>query len=116
MIKDIQKIICHYFKIDLPSLRSRTCRQEICYPRSIAIYLCRKYTNETLKVIGKAFNRKHPVILYNYEKVKIGLEWNTTLRNEVDLLAQRIPWESNKQDKEIVEKLENEYLEIIGIY
>lgn len=112
MINDIQKVICNYYKIDLLSLKSRCRRKAICYPRSIAIYLCREYTDESLTFIGKAFNRKHPVILHNYEKVKRALAFDNILRNEINFFTQIIP--CNGLDKGIVEELEDEYLEIIG--
>ncbi len=115
MIEEIQKTICRYYKLDLLSLKSRSRRKEICYPRSLAIYLCREFTRHSLKVIGKAFNRKHPVILHNYEKVKGRLKFDNVLRNEVDFFIKIILLESKNQHKEMIEELETEYMEITGI-
>jgi len=114
MIEEIQKVICRYFKLDLQSLKSKSRRKEICYPRSIAVYLCREFTTHHLKVIGIAFNRKHPVILHNYKEIKRRLKFDNVLRNEVDFFTKIILLENNHQNQEMIEDLENEYLEIIG--
>lgn len=114
MIEDIQKIVCRYYKVDLLSLKSRSRRKEICYPRSIAIYLCREYTDNSLISIGDAFHRQHPVILYNYENIKRRLEIDYDLRREVEFLKLRIPVEINGYHTEIIEELENEVAEILG--
>lgn len=114
IIEDIQKIICHYYKIDLLSLKSRSRKKEICYPRSIAIYLCREYTDKSLTSIGAAFNRQHPVILYNYERIKRKLKIDYDLRREVEFLKLRLPVEINGYHTEIIEELEEEIEEISG--
>lgn len=114
MIEDIQKIVCQYYKVDLSSLKSRSRRKEICYPRSIAIYLCREYTDASLASLGKAFNRQHPVILYNYAKIKRHREFDNVLRNELEFLEQILPLKNNNQDEEMIKELEDEYSEIVG--
>jgi len=114
MIEEIQKIICRYYKLDLLSLKSRSRRKEICYPRSLAIYLCREFTAHSLKVIGNAFNRKHPGVLHNYEKIKRRMKFDNVLRNEVNFFIKIILLESNDQHKEIIEELEIELEEIVG--
>lgn len=121
MIEEIQKIVCQHYKITISSLLSPCRKKAICHARSIAIYLCRKYTYESLEFIGNAFNRKHPCILYNYEKIRNKTEfpWTNTfdniLRNELDFLQQRIPVKSNEGNKEMIEELDAEYMEITGI-
>ena len=114
MIEDIQKTICQYYKIDLLTLKSRSRRKEICYPRSLAIYLCREFTTHSLKVIGNAFKRKHPVILHHYGKVKKAMKFDNVLRNEVDFFTQIILLESKEQNQDIIEELEKEVEEILG--
>ena len=92
MIEYIQKIVCEYFRVDLKSLKSKSSKKNICYPRSIAIYLCRKYAanNETLKSIGESFNRNHPDIIYNYNKVIRSMETDGALWGEVNFLGDKI--------------------------
>lgn len=89
-IENIQKIVCKYLITDLKVLKSRSRKEEVCHARSIAIYLCRKYTDESLQSIGDHFNRNHPAILYSYEKVKRRIEVDEDLRNEVNFIVNRI--------------------------
>ena len=114
MIEEIQKTICRYYKIDLLSLKSRSRRKEISYPRSLAIYLCRQYTNASLISIGDAFHRQHPVILHHYEKIKRRMKFDNVLKNEVDFFTQIILLESKDRNQEIIEELEIELGEIVG--
>jgi chromosomal replication initiator protein len=89
-LQDIQKIVCKYFKIDSEVFTSRSRKKIISYPRSIAIYLCRRYTDKSLEAIGRSFNRNHATILYDYEKVKRNIEIDETMRREVEFLCRQI--------------------------
>jgi len=120
MIEYILKIVCEYFRVDLKSLRSKSRKKDICYPRSIAIYLCRKYAaNGTLQSIGDSFNRKHPDIFYNYNKVKWNMETDGALRDDVNFInnkiRERMNWikEDNMNDKS---DLENGFWSIVELF
>ena len=89
-VEDIQKVVCKYFKIDRDALRSKSRKKIISYPRSIAIYLCRRYTNKSLESIGHSFNRKHSTILYDGEKIKKKIKHDDGLRREVEFLCRQI--------------------------
>ncbi len=89
-LQDIQKVVCKYFKIDTEALTSRSRKKIISYPRSIAIYLCRRYTDKSLESIGRSFNRNHATILYDYEKIKRNMEIDEGLRREVEFLCRKI--------------------------
>jgi chromosomal replication initiator protein len=89
-IKEIQEIVCKYFKLDSDSLKSKSRKKIISYPRSTAIYLCREYTDSSLEHIGRSFNRNHSTVLYDYEKVKKNIKIDESLRKEVDFLRRKI--------------------------
>jgi chromosomal replication initiator protein len=89
-VEDIQKIVCKYFKTDTEALTSRSRKKIISHPRSIAIYLCRRYTDRSLESIGRSFNRNHATILYDYEKVKRNIEIDESMRREVEFLCRQI--------------------------
>jgi len=89
-VEDIQKVVCKYFKIDSDALRSKSRKKIITYPRSIAIYLCRRYTNKSLESIGHSFNRSHSTILYDGEKIKKKIKIDDGLRREVEFLCRQI--------------------------
>ncbi len=89
-VEDIQKIVCKYFKVDIGELKSRSRKKTISYPRSIAIYLCRRYTEKPLEKIGHSFNRNHSTILYDHEKIKRAMKTDDNLRKEVEFLCRQI--------------------------
>ncbi len=89
-VEDIQKIVCKYFKVDIGELKSRSRKKAISYPRSIAIYLCRRYTEKPLEKIGHSFNRNHSTILYDHEKIKRAMNTDDNLRKEVEFLCRQI--------------------------
>ncbi|MBE9521978.1 MAG: chromosomal replication initiator protein DnaA, partial [Proteobacteria bacterium] len=89
-VEDIQRIVCKYFKIDTEALTSKSRKKAISYPRSIAIYLCRKYTEKPLESIGRSFNRNHSTILYDNDKIKRNIGIDDTVRREVEFLCRQI--------------------------
>jgi chromosomal replication initiator protein len=89
-IDDIQKVVCKYFKIDTEVLISKSRKKIISYPRSLAIYLCRKYTDKSLEFIGRCFNRNHSTVLYEDEKIKKDITIDETVRKEVEFLCRQI--------------------------
>jgi len=89
-VEDIQKIVCKYLKIDKEALKSRSRKKIISYPRCIAIYLCRRYTDKSLESIGHSFNRNHSTILYDYEKIKKKIKIEESIRREVEFLCRQI--------------------------
>jgi chromosomal replication initiator protein len=89
-IDDIQKIVCKYFKIDMEAVKSKSRKKTVSHPRSIAIYLCRRYTEKSLESIGHSFNRNHSTILYDYEKIKKNIKIDGSIRREVEFLCRHI--------------------------
>lgn len=89
-VEDIQKIVCKYFKVDRDALKSKSRKKIIAYPRSIAIYLCRRYTDKSLESIGRSFNRNHSTVLYDEEKIKKKIKIDDGVRREVEFLCRQI--------------------------
>ncbi len=89
-VEDIQKLVCNYFKIDVETLRSKSRKRAISYPRSIAIHLCRRYTEKSLESIGRAFNRNHSTVLYDDEKIRRETKIDENTRREVEFICRQI--------------------------
>jgi chromosomal replication initiator protein len=89
-IKEIQEMVCKYFKLDLEALTSKSRKKLISYPRSTAIYLCREYTDTSLERIGRSFNRNHSTVLYDYEKIKKNIQIDESMRKEVEFFSRKI--------------------------
>jgi chromosomal replication initiator protein len=69
-IDDIKSITAGYFNIPLSELISNNKQRIYSYPRQLAMYLCRKYTDLSLKKIGEAFGKKdHSTVLYAVKRM-----------------------------------------------
>ncbi len=69
-IDDIKSITAEYFNIPLSELISNKKERVYSYPRQLAMYLCRKYTELSLKKIGEAFGKKdHSTVLYAIKRI-----------------------------------------------
>lgn len=89
-IEEIEELVCKYFRITHEELRSKSRKKIITYPRGIVIYLCRKYTDKSLKYIGGLLNRNHATVLYEDEKIKRHMKNNEPIRKEVEFLCRQI--------------------------
>lgn len=70
-IKDIQLLTSGYFNISISDLTSNKKTSKYSYPRHIAMYLCRKYTDMSFQDIGYHFgNRDHSSVIYAIRKIK----------------------------------------------
>ncbi|HBA37246.1 MAG TPA: chromosomal replication initiator protein DnaA [Firmicutes bacterium] len=80
-IAKIQKAVADYYKITVEDLKSKRRTANINYPRQVAIYLCRTYTDESFPKIGLEFgNRDHSTIIHACDKIKEDLENNNQLK------------------------------------
>ena len=69
-IDDVKTVTAEYFNIPLSELISNKKQRIYSYPRQLAMYLCRKYTNLSLKRIGEAFGKKdHSTVLYAVNRI-----------------------------------------------
>ncbi len=70
-IEDIKSITAGYFNITLPELISNKKQRIYSYPRQLAIYLSRKYTDLSCKEIGNSFGKKdHSTVIYAVKRIK----------------------------------------------
>ena len=88
-VTDIQKFISHHFKVTPDQLQSRSRSRAISYPRQVAYYFCRKYTDRTLTDIGKYFNRNHSSVLRALNNFEIALRTNRGVRDALNYLTQK---------------------------
>ena len=83
----IQKIVADYFKISIEDLKSKKRNADIAFPRQIAMYLCRKHTDESFPKIGIEFGGKdHSTVMHSCEKIEQEIKNNKRLAEEIDKL------------------------------
>lgn len=69
-ISDIQSAVGREFEVTLKEMRSKSRKRNLVYPRKLSMYLCRKYTQKSLKEIGQAFNRAHATVVSAVDSIE----------------------------------------------
>ncbi|MBW1835447.1 MAG: chromosomal replication initiator protein DnaA [Deltaproteobacteria bacterium] len=89
-IDTIKKLVCKHYRLTVKDIVSNSRKQSIVRPRQIAIYLARRYTDQSLQIIGKSFNRYHATALYAINVVERGLKENGPLQQQVVYLRRKL--------------------------
>jgi chromosomal replication initiator protein len=87
-IADIQQFVARHFKLTPQQLQSKSRSKGVSYPRQIAYYFCRKYTEVTLAEIGRSFNRNHSSVLRALSNLETALRINRGVRDALNYLTQ----------------------------
>jgi chromosomal replication initiator protein len=83
-IQEIQEITARFFDLSLSDLLSRSKKRKYSYPRQLAMYLCRRYTDLSFKEIGTAFQYKdHSTVMYAVRHISKAKEENDRIRKDI---------------------------------
>lgn len=93
-IYDIAAAVAEFFEITVDNLKSPARAQKISEARRVAVYLAREITKSSYEDIAEFFDKKHPTILYSYQKVKDDLRIDTKLKQTIRELKQAIKYNS----------------------
>jgi chromosomal replication initiator protein len=86
----IRDFIARQFKVSIQDMRSKSRKKTIAFPRQVSMYLARKYTEQGLAEIGKAFNRDHSTVLHSVKVISDAISRNGSIRGQVKLLAEKL--------------------------
>lgn len=89
-VEMISELIARQFQVSIKDMRSKSRKRVLTFPRQMAMYLCRKYTDDSLADIGKAFNRDHSTVLHSIKKVTNLAVRDTSVGAQVELLSDKI--------------------------
>ena len=90
-VNKIQKVVAEYFQISVEDLKSKKRNSNISFPRQIAMYLCRKFTDESFPKIGIEFGGKdHSTVMHSCEKIEKEIKINKDLEKTIDKLQKEI--------------------------
>ncbi len=69
-VEDIQRIVCHHFKLRSGELLSKDRHKSIAFARHVAMYLCKQRLKCSFPELGRAFgNRDHTTVMSAVRKV-----------------------------------------------
>ena len=86
----IRDLIGRQFRISVDELRSRSRKRAVTFPRQLAMYLTRKYTDKSLADIGSMYNRDHSTVLYAIKTITKDMSQQTSVREQVELLCTKL--------------------------
>jgi len=70
-VENIQKFICHHYKIKLTQLKAKNNSPTVAFPRQIGMYLSKELTKASLPEIGKKYGGKHhTTVLHSVRKIE----------------------------------------------
>ncbi len=69
--ESIQKRVANYYNLRVSQLKAKNNRQQIAFPRQIAMYLCKEHTGSSLQEIGRCFGGKHhSTVIHAIQKIE----------------------------------------------
>jgi chromosomal replication initiator protein len=90
-IEFIQKLCAEHFGFPDDLLRAKTRKQEIAQARQIAMYLCKKLTDSSLKTIGLHFGgRDHSTVIHAINNTESLLMQDARLRDIIHTIKNKI--------------------------
>jgi len=88
--ESIRDLIGSQFRVSIDDLRSRSRKRSVTFPRQLAMYLTRKYTDKSLADIGNMYNRDHSTVLHAIKTITKDMSRETAVREQVELLCAKI--------------------------
>ena len=90
-VEGIQKTICDYFNIKIGDLKAKRRTQNIALPRQVAMYLCRKHTENSFPVIGDKFGgRDHSTVIHASKTIEQRIKDDPHMQNTIEKLERTL--------------------------
>lgn len=84
-IDDVQKAVADYYDMPLDRMLSRSRKQEIVMARQVAMFLCKQFTQHTLKEIGMRFGgRDHSTVIHACKTVEARCETEADYDRQIE--------------------------------
>ena len=92
-IRKIQKAVAEYFQISVDDMKSKKRSANLAFPRQVAMYLCRKLTDESFPKIGTEFGGKdHSTVMHSCDKIEAEMKVNKELVKTIENIKKTITW------------------------
>ncbi len=84
-------VVAEHYNITSADIYSINKSRNIAFPRQVAMYFCRKLTDNSLAEIGKLLgNRDHTTVLHGIDKVEKTMKKDLSLQNTIEVLNKKI--------------------------
>ncbi len=89
-LEEIIGLVARAYSVSVDELHGRSRKRSVSRPRQLAMYLCRRYTDASLKEIGRSLHRDHASVLYAIDAVERRALEQPQLRYQLETLAARL--------------------------
>jgi chromosomal replication initiator protein len=91
-VKLIMQLTAEAYGVSVNQLSARSRKKEVVLPRSVAMYLSKKWTKQSLNSIGFEFGRDHSTVVSAVKKIETELadEAQTELRGKVAAIEEQL--------------------------
>lgn len=90
-IQKIQQIVSEAYGITVEQMKSKRRTSNIALSRQIAMYLCRKLTDESFPRIGMHFGGKdHSTVMHSCDKIEKEMRKNHSFKESIEVLIKKI--------------------------
>jgi chromosomal replication initiator protein len=86
----IRNFVSAQFKVSVDELISRSRKRSVAFPRQVAMYMTRKYTNQSLADIGGLYNRDHSTVLHAIRIITRDMSRDTSVSEQIELLDRKL--------------------------
>ena len=85
----IQQKVAEAFGISPNQLTAHTRKRDVALPRSVAMYLCKKWTKQSLRSIGLDFGgRDYSTVIHSFKKIESEIQQDQALRQKIDAIEE----------------------------
>ena len=89
--KLIIDVVAEHFNITPEEIRSQKRDARYAYPRQVAMYLCRKMTDDSFLDIAKMLGKKdHSTVINGYKRISNELDTSETARNNIEVIKKKL--------------------------
>lgn len=89
-MREIQDLVCEHFAVPFLYMETTRRAQEYYLPRSVAIYLCRKFTKQSNPSIGRTFKRDASSIWACIKAVENLIALNHPIAADIEILSSKL--------------------------
>ncbi len=89
-IEAIQRVVSDSFHIRLTDLKSKRRTQHIAFCRHVAMYLCRKMTDNSFPTIGEHFGRDHSTVIHGFNLIQRRVNDDSAFRFSIEKIERAL--------------------------
>jgi chromosomal replication initiator protein len=90
-VEDIQRVVCHYFKLRSTDLLSKDRHKSVAFARHVAMYLCKQRLKCSFPELGRAFgNRDHTTVMSAVRKIDSLRSDSAEVRADLEAIERKL--------------------------